>query len=64
LVEALQTASQGRQDQRIADWLKATERVLPQKAKLLYPGFKEDDLQLPELMDFAPKKTTPTATAW
>jgi WD40 repeat protein len=56
LVEALQSASQGQQDQSIADWLKATELVLPQKVRLLYPELKEDNLQLPELMDFAVAK--------
>jgi WD40 repeat protein len=63
LVEALKTASQGRQDQSIAEWFRATEHVLPQKVQLLYPELKENDLQLPELMDFASKKTIPKLTA-
>jgi WD40 repeat protein len=57
LVEALRTADQGRPDQSIDQWLRATESQLPQRAQELYPELKEDDLQLPELMDFANRNT-------
>jgi hypothetical protein len=50
LVEALQKAFSD--DQSIAGWLLVTERQLPQRARELYSQLSENDLQLPELMDF------------
>ena len=45
----------------ISAWLRTAERLLPQRARQLYPTLNEDDLQWPELMDF--RRETKTVLA-
>jgi WD40 repeat protein len=52
LIEALKTAATPTAGQGISAWLRTAERMLPQRARQLYPTLNEDDLQWPELMDF------------
>ena len=52
LIEALNTAAAPTAGQGISAWLRTAERMLPQRARQLYPTLNEDDLQWPELMDF------------
>ncbi len=57
LVEALETVAHANPQQTLAEWLKGAERQLPITMKQLYPEVREDDLQLPLLLDFgAPAK--------
>jgi WD40 repeat protein len=57
LVEALRIADEG-PDQSITNWLRSTERLLPQRAQELYPELPEGELQLPELLDFASRESS------
>ena len=59
LIEALNTAATPTASQGISAWLQAAERMLPQRARQLYPALNEDDLQWPELMDFRRERTAP-----
>jgi WD40 repeat protein len=52
LVEALDTVAQANPSQRLAEWLKGTERQLPIRMRELYPQINEADVQLPALLDF------------
>jgi len=52
LIEALNTAAAPTAGQGISAWLRTAERILPQRARQLYPTLNEDDLQWPELIDF------------
>ena len=56
LIEALKMAATPTTGQDVSAWLQTAERLLPQRAKQLYPALQEDDLQWPELMDFGPKR--------
>jgi hypothetical protein len=58
LIEALNTAAATTEGQGIRSWLRTAERMLPQRARQLYPTLNEDDLQWPELMDFRQEPAT------
>jgi hypothetical protein len=53
LVEALETVAQQNPGQSLGQWLHGVEEQLPRTAQQLYPGLKEEDVQLPLLLDFA-----------
>jgi WD40 repeat protein len=55
LVDALEDIAKGNPQQTLEQWLQGTEQQLPQVAKQLYPALKEDDVQIPLLLDFAQK---------
>jgi hypothetical protein len=44
----------------LPEWLSGAERQLPITIKQRYPDLKEEDVQLPELLDFA-QKSQPAA---
>jgi len=62
LVDALEAVAQGNPKQTFEQWLQGTEQQLPKLAKQLYPTLKEEEVQLPLLLDFA-KKTKRTNMA-
>jgi WD40 repeat protein len=57
LIDALETAAQANAEQSLRQWLQQTELQLPTLAKQLYPTLKDEDVQIPLLLDFA---RTPT----
>lgn len=59
LMEALETVARTKPLQTLGEWLKGAELQLPITMKQLYPEVREDNLQLPLLLDFgAPSATT------
>ncbi len=52
LVDALETVAKANPQQTLEQWLEGTEQQLPITAKRLYPALKEEDVQLPVLLDF------------
>jgi hypothetical protein len=63
LVDALETVAKENPQQSLAQWLHGVEEQLPRTAQQLYPGLKEEDAQLPVLLDFAKKPNAPIAAA-
>ena len=59
LVESLQLAAEG-SGAGIVPWLRAAERMLPDRARNLYGG-QPEEVQLPELMDFASRRRSAVA---
>lgn len=43
--------------QSLEEWLKDAERVVREQYRKLYPGVKEEDIQLPVLLDFANRQS-------
>ena len=58
LVDALGTVAEKNPQQSLPEWLHGVEEQLPRTAKQLYPGLKEEDAQLPVLLDFIKKQNT------
>jgi hypothetical protein len=63
LVDALETIARQNAQHSLEEWLHEVEEQLPRTAKQLYPGLKEEDSQLPVLLDFAKKSNTVRAAA-
>jgi hypothetical protein len=61
LAEALETVAQANPEWTLASWLKGTERELPLRMKQLFPLMKEDNVQLPVLLDFGGRRQTENA---
>ena len=55
LVDALETVSKENPQQSLEHWLHGLEEELPRTAKRLHPELKEEDAQVPVLLDFAKK---------
>jgi WD40 repeat protein len=60
LVVALETIASANPKWTLAELLKGTEQELPQVMKRLYPQMSEDEVQLPELLDFSGRKPLST----
>jgi hypothetical protein len=60
LVVALETIASANPNWTLAELLKGTEQELPQVMKRLYPQMSEDEVQLPELLDFSGRKPLST----
>jgi hypothetical protein len=63
LVDALETVAKENPQQSLAQWLHGIEEQLPRTAKRLYPRLKEEDAQLPVLLDFTQKPNTTLAAS-
>jgi hypothetical protein len=61
LVEGLQMAAEGRPELSVAQWLRLSAEELPRRARQLYAGIAEDDIQLPEFLDFGSRRRNPRA---
>jgi WD40 repeat protein len=61
LVDAVETAAKANPQHTLEQWLYDTEQQLPITVRKLYPTLKEEDVQLPVLLDFA-KKTNITTS--
>jgi len=55
LEDALEAVAQANPQATVQQWLHDAEQQLPVIAKQLYPALKEEDVQLPVLLDFARK---------
>jgi hypothetical protein len=53
LVAALEQSARNDRSQTLVEWLKATAQQLPITMAQRYPELIDDDLQLPEFLDFA-----------
>jgi hypothetical protein len=62
-VDALETVAKENPQQSLAQWLHGIEEQLPRTAKRLYPRLKEEDAQLPVLLDFTQKPNTTLAAS-
>ena len=62
LVDALETVAKQSPEQSLGQWQHGVEEQLPRTAQQLYPGLKEEDAQLPVLLDFTKKPNTTLAT--
>lgn len=58
LVDALEAVAKQNPQQSVEQWLHGVEEKLPQTFKQMYPGLKDEDVQLPVLLDFAKKMRT------
>jgi WD40 repeat protein len=61
LVDALETVAATNPQHTLDEWLHDTEHQLPVIARQLYPSMKDENLQLPVLLDFARKTNIATA---
>jgi WD40 repeat protein len=61
LVEALERIAKVNPQGSLGQWLKKIEQQLPIIARELYPDFKEEDVQIPLLLNFAKKEGTTIA---
>jgi WD40 repeat protein len=55
LVDALEAVAKENPQQGLEQWLHGVEEQLPRTFKQLYPGLKDEDVQVPVLLDFAKK---------
>lgn len=53
LVETLQALAKANTEETIVDWLHEAQQRLPEIAMKLYPNLKQNDLQVPLLLDFS-----------
>jgi hypothetical protein len=60
LVEALDSTDNPTRG--LPEWLSGAERQLPITIKQRYPGLKKEEVQLPELLDFAQKSQPASIT--
>jgi hypothetical protein len=57
LVDALETVAKTNPQNTLEQWLQDTEQQLPTTAKRLYPTLRDNEVQLPVLLDFATRRT-------
>jgi len=53
LVDTLQALAKANPDESIVDWVHEAQQRLPEIARTLYPELREDDIQVPFLLDFS-----------
>ena len=63
LVDALETVVKANPQHTLEQWLHDAEQQLPVTAKGLYSSLKEEDVQLPMLLDFNKKEKITTIAA-
>jgi hypothetical protein len=54
-VDALEAVGEAAPEATLQQWLHETQRQLPLTAKQLYPALRDEDIQVPLLLDFAKK---------
>jgi hypothetical protein len=59
LVTALTSVAYDNPQQTLEQWLQGVEATLPLVAKRLYPAVKQDDVQIPLLLDFVKHNSNP-----
>jgi hypothetical protein len=59
LVTVLTSVADDHPQQTLEQWLQGAEATLPSVAKELFPAVKQDDVQLPLLLDFAKHNSNP-----
>jgi len=63
LVDALEIVAKANPDASLEQWLHGVELQLPKTANELYPGVKQEDAQIPVLLDFSKHRQNKKETA-
>lgn len=63
LVDALESVAKANPAHTLEEWLHDAEQQLPVTAQQLYPALKEDEVQVPMLLDFVRKENIASAVA-